>query len=57
MYQLINGEWTDDEEYDGDSDLEPTRFRDRVENDPDATFPAEADRYHLYRIGRSSPVS
>ena len=48
MYQLINGEWTDDEEYDGDSDLEPTRFRDRVENDPDATFPAEADRYHLY---------
>jgi putative glutathione S-transferase len=48
MHQLINGECMDTEEYSGDSDLEPTRFRDQVKADPDAAFPVETGRYHLY---------
>ena len=52
MNMLVNGEWrvdahqTTDEE--GEFDRQESSFRDRVEDDPDAEFPAEAGRYHLY---------
>jgi putative glutathione S-transferase len=49
---FVDGEWrpgagrvTDD---DGEVEREPTSFRDRIEPDPDAEFPAEQGRYHLY---------
>ena len=49
---LVDGEWrvdarrpTDD---DGTFQRATTTFRDRVEADPDARFPAEAGRYQLY---------
>jgi putative glutathione S-transferase len=49
---FVDGEWrpgagsvTDDS---GEVEREPTSFRDRVEPGPDATFPAESGRYHLY---------
>ncbi|WP_276282249.1 glutathione S-transferase family protein [Halorussus caseinilyticus] len=52
MNMLVDGEWrtdayasTDD---DGEFDRQETAFRDWVEADPDAEFPAEAGRYHLY---------
>ncbi|WP_137286198.1 glutathione S-transferase family protein [Halorussus salinisoli] len=52
MNMLVDGEWrvdayesTDEE---GNFDRQETSFRSRVEADPDAEFPAEADRYHLY---------
>ncbi|WP_433629756.1 glutathione S-transferase family protein [Halomicrococcus sp. NG-SE-24] len=52
MNMLVEGEWrtdayeTTDEE--GEFDRQETSFRDWVEDDPDAEFPAEAGRYHLY---------
>jgi putative glutathione S-transferase len=52
MNMLVDGEWrtdayeTTDEE--GAFDRQETAFRDWVEADPDAEFPAEAGRYHLY---------
>ena len=49
---LVDGEWRTDAyestNDDGEFDRQVTSFRDRVENDPEATHPAEADRYHLY---------
>ncbi|NHN61325.1 MULTISPECIES: glutathione S-transferase family protein [Halorussus] len=52
MNMLVDGEWrvdayesTDEE---GNFDRQETSFRDSVEADPDAEFPAEAGRYHLY---------
>ena len=49
---LVDGDWrtnayesTDD---DGEFDRQETSFRNWVGADPDAEFPAEADRYHLY---------
>jgi putative glutathione S-transferase len=49
---FVDGEWrtdayqsTDD---DGEFDRQETTFRDRVEADPDAAFPVESGRYHLY---------
>ncbi len=49
---LVDGEWrVDVDEYtdeDGEFDRQETSFRDRIEDDPDAEFPAEAGRYHLY---------
>jgi putative glutathione S-transferase len=52
MNMLVDGEWrvdvqesTDEE---GEFDRQETSFRDWVDNDPDAEFPAEAGRYHLY---------
>jgi putative glutathione S-transferase len=52
MNMLVDGEWhtgafesTDEE---GEFDRQESAFRNRVEADPDAEFPAEAGRYHLY---------
>jgi len=52
MNRLVDGEWrtdahesTDDE---GEFQRGTTTFRDAIEDDPDAQFPAEAGRYHLY---------
>lgn len=59
MGQLINGKWYDRQalaadEHTGEFQRKPTTFRNRVENNPDADFPLEADRYHLY-ICRACP--
>ncbi|MFC6725090.1 glutathione S-transferase family protein [Halobium palmae] len=58
MNMLVDGEWrTDADEYtneDGEFDRQETTFRDRVRDDPDADFPVEAGRYHLY-ISRACP--
>jgi putative glutathione S-transferase len=51
MYQFVNGEWVSEHEAtndEGEFERQPTAFRDRVEDDPDAEFPVEAGRYHLY---------
>ena len=52
MNQLVDGEWRTDAyettNDDGEFDRQETSFRDWVEADPDAKFPAEAGRYHLY---------
>ena len=52
MNMLVDGEWRTDayEETNesGEFDRSETTFRDRIEDDPDAEFPAEAGRYHLY---------
>ncbi|WP_318567408.1 glutathione S-transferase family protein [Salinigranum marinum] len=51
MGLLHDGEWEPDatrDQYDHDA------FDDRVEDAPDATFPAEAGRYHLY-VSRACP--
>jgi putative glutathione S-transferase len=49
---LVDGEWTTDAyestDDDGEFDRQETSFRNRVEADPDAEFPAEPGRYHLY---------
>lgn len=52
MNMLVDGEWrvgayesTDD---DGEFDRQETSFREFVRDEPDAEFPAEAGRYHLY---------
>ena len=49
---LVDGEWhrnayraTDDS---GEFQRQETSFRDRIEAEPDAQYPAEAGRYHLY---------
>jgi putative glutathione S-transferase len=50
--QLVDGDWRTDAyettNDDGEFDRQETSFRDWVEADPDAAFPAEAGRYHLY---------
>jgi putative glutathione S-transferase len=55
---LIDGEWYTDETIeradDGSFQRQETSFRDRVESAPDAEFPAEHGRYHLY-ISRACP--
>jgi glutathionyl-hydroquinone reductase len=52
MNMLMDGEWRTDayEETndDGEFDRQETSFRDWVEADPEARFPAEAGRYHLF---------
>src|SRR6056297_1169247 len=52
MNMLVDGEWRTDAyettDEDGAFDRQETAFRDWVEADPDAEFPAEAGRYHLY---------
>jgi putative glutathione S-transferase len=49
---FVDGEWRTDVDptsgEDGEFERQETSFRDRVEADPDAEFPAEPDRYHLY---------
>jgi putative glutathione S-transferase len=58
MNMLVDGEWRTDAyestNEDGEFDRQETSFRDRVSADPDAEFPAEAGRYHLY-ISRACP--
>lgn len=52
MNMLVNGEWTVDAyestDEEGEFDRQETAFRDWVEEGPNAAFPAEAGRYHLY---------
>ncbi|MFB6108038.1 MAG: glutathione S-transferase family protein [Haloplanus sp.] len=56
MSRLVDGEWVADADLEtdesGEFQREETTFRDRV--GPDAAFPAEAGRYHLY-ISRACP--
>jgi putative glutathione S-transferase len=52
MNQFVDGEWRS-ESYestneDGEFERQETSFRDWVRDDPDAEFPVEAGRYHLY---------
>ena len=54
MAQLVDGKWSDTapaaEEIgeDGSFRRKDSTIRDRIEPDPDARFPAEAGRYHLF---------
>ncbi|MFB6179177.1 MAG: glutathione S-transferase family protein [Halorientalis sp.] len=52
MNQLVDGEWRTGEyestNEDGEFERQETTFRDRIEADPDAQFPPESGRYHLY---------
>jgi len=52
MNMLVDGEWRTDAfegtNEDGEFERQETTFRDRIRDDPDARFPAEAGRYHLY---------
>jgi glutathionyl-hydroquinone reductase len=52
MNMLVDGEWRTDAyestNDDGEFDRQETSFRNWVEADPDAEFPAESGRYHLY---------
>jgi putative glutathione S-transferase len=58
MNMLVDGEWTTDAYEsttdEGEFDRQETDFRSRVRDDPDAEFPAESGRYHLY-ISRACP--
>jgi putative glutathione S-transferase len=51
MNQFVDGEWRSEYEStneDGEFERQETSFRDRVRDDPDAEFPVESGRYHLY---------
>ncbi len=52
MNMLVDGEWRTDafeaNNDDGAFNRQTTTFRDRIRDDPDAEYPAEAGRYHLY---------
>ncbi|WP_436934556.1 glutathione S-transferase family protein [Halovenus marina] len=52
MNMLVDGEWRTDAfestNEEGAFERQETTFRDEIRDDPDATYPAEADRYHLY---------
>jgi putative glutathione S-transferase len=58
MNMLVDGEWTtgayESTTDEGEFDRQETDFRSRVRDDPDAEFPAESGRYHLY-ISRACP--
>ena len=58
MNMLVDGEWRTDTyqvtNEDGEFDRQKTSFRDRIEDDPGAEFPAESGRYHVY-ISRACP--
>ena len=58
MNMLVDGEWRTDAYQttndDGEFDRQETSFRDRIQDDPDADFPAESGRYHVY-ISRACP--
>jgi putative glutathione S-transferase len=55
---LVDGEWRVDAyestTQDGEFDRQETTFRDRVTDDPSASFPVESGRYHLY-VSRACP--
>ena len=52
MGLLQNGKWVDQwydtKESGGEFRRQDSRFRDWISHEPDATFPAESGRYHLY---------
>ena len=51
MYQFVDGDWVPEYEAtndEGEFDRQETTFRDQIKDDPDAEFPAESGRYHLY---------
>jgi len=52
MNMLVDGEWRTDTykltNDDGEFERGTTTFRDRIQADPDAEFPAASGRYHLY---------
>ena len=51
MGKMIDGQWRTEtwiRDNEGHFEREPTTFRDRVEDDPEAKFPVESGRYHLY---------
>ncbi len=51
MGKMVDGKWRTDtwiRDNEGHFQREPTTFRDRVEDDAEAEFAAEAGRYHLY---------
>ncbi|MFC6731628.1 glutathione S-transferase family protein [Haladaptatus sp. DYSN1] len=51
MKMFKNGEWGHHYEstnLDGEFERQSTMFRDWIEDDPEAEYPAEAGRYHLY---------
>ena len=58
MNMLVDGEWRTDAyqttNEEGEFDRQETSFRDRIQDDPDAEFPAESGRYHVY-ISRACP--
>ncbi|WP_181685965.1 glutathione S-transferase family protein [Halorhabdus salina] len=58
MNMLVDGEWRTDAyqttNEDGAFERQTTNFRDRIAADPDARFPPEAGRYHLY-VCRACP--
>ena len=51
-HRMVDGEWRTDiggrTDEAGVYEAAETTFRDRVEADPEAAFPAEPGRYHLY---------
>jgi glutathionyl-hydroquinone reductase len=52
MGLLVNGQWQDvwyeTAKTSGEFKREPTQFHSAITNEPDASFPAEKGRYHLY---------
>ena len=52
MNMLVDGEWQTDAyettNEEGEFERQTTTFRDWIRDDPDARFPAESGRYHLY---------
>ncbi|HKJ69374.1 MAG TPA: glutathione S-transferase family protein [bacterium] len=59
MGRLINGQWSTEnslnsDDHSGEFIREQTTFRNWIQDDPSAEFPAEPDRYHLY-ISRACP--
>ncbi len=58
MNMLVDGEWRTDAyettNEDGEFERQSTTFRDEIVDDPDAQFPAEAGRYHLY-VSKACP--
>ncbi|RLM59698.1 glutathione S-transferase family protein [Halobellus sp. Atlit-31R] len=58
MNMLVDGEWRTDAYQTtnerGEFDRQETTFRDWIRDDPDAEYPAESGRYHVY-ISRACP--
>lgn len=57
MSVLVDGEWQVPRQADdvpGAFERSETQFRDRIADEPDARFPPESDRYHLY-VSRPCP--